>query len=215
MDQKTECDQGVLFGGDCERRIFYPTTPHKVHVDLEGGRQRSANPLAALRLTPSSPYVGLRIAATVSTPNEHGKVVSRSKFRDHQEEQRSTELYACQQETAAELSPRRSTSLRGRVSTSPPRKYINSSAQQITNGSVFSSQWSERYGVAGRSHNIRILRDDNLAISSRCEEDNNRPINTQLKRMRIAEKVTAAEAIRLQREADPSVLIRRFLRCSG
>lgn len=196
--------KGLLFGEDCERRIFYPTSQN-VHLEAYMSRQRSSDPLASLGLMPSSPYKELKSIASVRTMIERDKSESLSKCRD---QQGSTDQRM--QTTGAQVPSERctGTSLSSGRFPSPPK--YNISKQQLKGADLCSPVRLEECGSAARNRTRMRNVDELIGCDGKDQS-----ITTLLERMRGVERATIAEATRLRREADPSALIRRFLRRSG
>lgn len=180
----------MLFGEDCERRIFYPNSQN-AHLEGYLSRHRSSDPLASLGLMPSSPYKELKTTASVRTMIERDK----SERSVHQRMRRTGV------EIPFERFPGTTSSSSGQFPS--PTRHNSSKIQQLT-GDLCSPVRLEDCG--SRMPNFDAL----IRFNEKGQS-----MTTLHDRMRGVERAKIVEAIRLRHQADPNALIRRFLRRSG
>lgn len=216
-------DDGVLFGDGCERRVFFPGSNKQntaVAGDVHGAQRRApaTDPLFALGLFPSSPYILLRqnapapdnVAQEECTNNRARRSKSPAQQRGATDafgrgayaplEQPWTTAAATSCPSKHFSSPTPAARHHGRSKEacyekiySPQKKRSRGRFKPIADG----NQGGPAYSASGGSYN-----DDESAIFL-------------LQKIRADEKATIEEATRLRCEADASVMIRRFWRRSG
>lgn len=197
-------DDGIIFGANCERRVFFPTSNNLNHaealdVDAALVRAASTGPLSALGLIPASPYIVLKRSASVPEKSQGRGAVSPCRQQQSPTQQRA--ITVSQQQQSASTT-------REHVANNPPR---DDGTLRPAFEHIYSPQRLPRAGTSRRRR-----RRDNGKENPICDvlgKDHAAPF--LLQRMREDEMATMREAAKLRREADPGALIRRFLRCSG
>lgn len=210
---------GVLFGETCERLVYFPGSNNHcaaAAVDAHGAlRVAPTDPLSALGLFPVSPYGDLKRSAWVPVAKEDG-ARRRSKSSDKPRQRspqkpRATSTNGTPGTTTTAVSQQQqsTTTTTHKKNPSPSR---DKDAREKIYEDIFSAP--QRAQHEGGTSRRRRRRSDGLDPRQHyCLEEQSAAV--LLQRIRADEAATLKEAVRLQREANPSLLLRRFLRCSG
>lgn len=202
-------DDGILFGESCERRVFFPGSSKQVAASIDANDAlhiTSKDPLRALGLLSPSPYVVLKRSAPVSAA-QGGDTVKRSRT-PNQPHRFPKQGSADTVRVIRSTSPQQPSRTTQRCGESPPH---DCGALEAIYGGKHSPQRIQRHGV---------FRDRRRGTN----ETGNPPFDSFRQDQSVAmiyhktwpdEAATRREATRLRREADPSILIKRFLRSFG
>lgn len=217
-----EEDDGVLFGSRCNKRVFFPGPNSQTAVvasDVFGAHQRAPakDPLSALGLFPSSPYAILRKNAPLAVgAAQHDESTARERRSNSPPQQPSPTReakFSLFKDVSAPLEPLWTTAAATacggkRYPSPPPTRY------QQTACEIYSPQRLQRSrGRCRRNVEADPRRSTCLVGDESFGEDPSAVL--LLDKIRADEKATGEEAARLHREADATVMIRRFWRCSG
>lgn len=215
-DREGDIDDGVLFGDSCDRRVFFPNSNENSKAKVLEADQslyaRSTYPLVALGLLPPSPYVDLKrvalhVPAVVDQPDVH-----RTKFPTHQKQSHRSSTPRARRDGADQVAPKQE----HRQSTEATHLRRKSLPNDVrgTNEMAYEHVYSRE----------QILHVQPSCRSSRRSQHNSRACASK-ERHQAAKKfqsksgtdetASIREVTRLRREADPSILLRRFLRVSG
>lgn len=222
-------DDGIVFGDRCERRVFVPGSSSRnvaVASNLHGSKERRTaagkDPLHALGLVSPSPYPILRKNTTVATAAvrqeariEAGRQVdspSEQPLRTHRQISRtaqgqetlSNHPFVSSKEPWTSVAPTSGCGGRHNSSSPPPR--YHGLPHGTSYGAIYSPQRNRRRGADTDKGHLN---------SSFKYFDQDKSAMLLLQRIRANEQVMAEEVVRLRREADPRVMIRRFWRSSG
>lgn len=223
-------DDGILFGDSCERRIFFPGSNKRntaVAENVRGSHHRAAagtDPLSALGLFPTSPYVVLRQNAplpesSAKEENDNNRE-KRSKSPTHEQPY----LQRPHSREAVEILAKRScssieppwttaaaTSCHGERRTTSP---YDGSSQEPTFEDIYSPQRPRRFRGRRRRPADGTQRSSYCTVSEDSFGEDESAV-LLLQKIRADEKAAFDEAARLRRQADASSMIRRFWRQSG
>lgn len=266
---------GIIFGDNCERRVFFPKNHNSNNsstrivsaIDEEEGRgvlsAVTPDPLSALGLLTPSPYGLLKRAALLELKQAtRGRRLTSSPEQQHQQHQAQEATTPCSNQPNVdvvcggnninnnkEVPPKQpcrqrrqnepETSMthhggggrrnnnntrirpRSRESASSPHNKTTSGGTALRVAEIYSPHWHHQRsssGVYPQRRDIACNYTTAEASASSyhhrgCDEDQS--VVALLDTLRAGEARIIREATRLRREADPSVLIRRFLRSSG
>lgn len=238
---------GILFGDNCERRVFFPTNYSSAGISAIGEycgvlSAATPDPLSALRLLAPSPYDVLKRAALLELNQaSRGR---RLKFPEQQPQQGATQDFANHPDAEVfgskinnnPVSPKRRR-CRQRRQNEPETRTVHGGGAHDNNTGIppplQESSPHRRATVAEiysphclqRSTSSRVDRERRDACNTTADainstfshhgHDEDWSVAVLLDTLRADEARTIREATRLRREADPSLLIRRFLRNSG
>lgn len=236
---------GIIFGDNCERRVFFPTNHGSARIsaiDEDCGVLSAAtpDPLLALRLLAPSPYDVLKRAALLelnetsrggrlNSPGQQTQGATHD-WVDHPD----AEVCGSKINSNASSPKQRRRQLRQNEPETktvhgggahdnntgvPPPSRESSSHRRATLAEIYSPHCLQR-STSSRVDRERRDACDTTAdainsTSSHRGNDEDRSVAVLLDTLRADEARTIREATRLRREADPSLLIRRFLRNSG
>lgn len=215
-------DDGVLFGGSCERRIFFPgSNEHtKAAGDVRGAQQRApaTDPLYALSLFPSSPYIALRENVPVPGNAAQEERTSNRARRSKSPKKQLAATDALGRGACAPLeqpwTTAAATSCRGKRFPSPTAMTRHDPSQVASYKEIYSPQKLQR--CRGRFKPAADGNQERSTHSAAGESfDDDESAIVLLQKIRADEKATVEEAARLRCEADATVMIRRFWRRSG